>query len=99
MVIYSRGAKRIDVSNVDCDFYRFLEHDPQAVNMFFGQYMMDYSWPSTGCRHWSAAFEIYIRLVGMDDRRIQFGDRQYPELCWKAVLFPAGAFLLEEFVL
>jgi len=29
---------------LDCDFYRFLESDPNAVNEYMGEYMKQYSW-------------------------------------------------------
>lgn len=34
----------IDISKIDCDYYRFLAGDPQAVNEFRGEYMTQYSW-------------------------------------------------------
>jgi two-component SAPR family response regulator len=35
---------------VDCDYYRMLEGDMEAVNAFDGTYMPEYSWaePTTG---------------------------------------------------
>ena len=34
----------IHTSIVDCDYYRFLEGDVQAINSFTGQYLSAYSW-------------------------------------------------------
>ena len=44
IVIRRRGAVGIDTSLVDCDYYRFLKGDIQAVNSFCGEYMKQYSW-------------------------------------------------------
>ena len=29
---------------VDCDLYRFLEGDGEAVSAYYGEYMSQYSW-------------------------------------------------------
>ena len=29
---------------IDCDYYRMLEGDMDAVNSYRGEYMMEYSW-------------------------------------------------------
>lgn len=34
----------VDVSKVDCDYYRFLNGDSEAINSYTGEYMMNYSW-------------------------------------------------------
>ncbi len=34
----------IDPGKVDCDYYRFLKWDPDAVNHYTGEYMANYSW-------------------------------------------------------
>ena len=44
IVIRRRGSLGVDPSLVDCDYYRFLEGDSQAVNAFRGEYMKQYSW-------------------------------------------------------
>ena len=31
---------------IDCDLYRFLEGDEEAVNAYFGEYMSQYTWAS-----------------------------------------------------
>ena len=33
----------IDISKVDCDYYRFLEGDPGVTHAFNGKYMIQYS--------------------------------------------------------
>lgn len=44
IVIRRRDAIGIDSSLLDCDYYRFLKGDIQAVNAFRGEYMKQYSW-------------------------------------------------------
>jgi len=34
----------VDVSKIECDYYRFLEGDIVAVNSYMGEYMSNYSW-------------------------------------------------------
>ncbi|MBQ9086213.1 MAG: response regulator [Clostridia bacterium] len=40
----NRTSIMVDTSQVDCDFYRFLEGDVRVINSFTGQYMSSYSW-------------------------------------------------------
>ena len=44
IVIRRRGSVGVDPHLVDCDYYRFLKGDMQAVNSFQGEYMKQYSW-------------------------------------------------------
>ena len=39
-----RGQLRVNVQYLDCDLYRFLAGDLQAINSFRGEYMNSYSW-------------------------------------------------------
>ena len=34
----------IKTENLDCDYYRFLRSDPNAINEYMGEYMKQYSW-------------------------------------------------------
>lgn len=34
----------VDVSKIECDYYRFLDGDAVAVNSYMGEYMTNYSW-------------------------------------------------------
>ena len=34
----------LDTKKVDCDYYRFLKGDIDAINTFHGEYMSNYSW-------------------------------------------------------
>lgn len=42
--IYSRNSFSIDVSKVECDYYKYLEYDSAAINSYMGEYMKQYSW-------------------------------------------------------
>ena len=35
----------IDVSKIDCDAYEYKNNNPDAIRMYRGEYMMQYSWP------------------------------------------------------
>ena len=35
----------IDVTKVDCDAYEYKRNNPDAIRMYRGEYMMQYSWP------------------------------------------------------
>ena len=37
---------RVRMEMIDCDLYRFLEGDEEAVNAYFGEYMSQYTWAS-----------------------------------------------------
>lgn len=45
IIIKQRNAIALDCSKVECDYYRFLQGDPTAVNLYHGEYMSQYSWP------------------------------------------------------
>jgi len=44
IVIRRRDTIGIDPTFLDCDYYRFLKGDIQAINAFHGEYMKQYSW-------------------------------------------------------
>ena len=35
---------RVIPEKFDCDYYRFLQGDPVAINIFQNDYMVSYSW-------------------------------------------------------
>ena len=51
IVIRRRGSIGIDSTCLDCDYYRFLKGDIQAVNAFRGEYMKQYSWAESTLGH------------------------------------------------
>ena len=44
VLIRSRNTISINYRLIDCDYYRFLKHDLQAVNQYQGEYISQYSW-------------------------------------------------------
>lgn len=44
LLVSADGEYRIDPAKVDCDYYQFLEGNPQAIEKFHGDYMSEYSW-------------------------------------------------------
>ena len=43
--IKRHNACSIDVSKVDCDAYEYRKGNPDAIRMYRGEYMYQYSWP------------------------------------------------------
>lgn len=44
VVVRRYNSLAVDVSKIDCDYYRFLRWDAAAVNEYTGEYMANYSW-------------------------------------------------------
>jgi two-component SAPR family response regulator len=44
LILKNRQGILVNTKIVDCDYFRFLEGDPRAINSFTGQYMSAYSW-------------------------------------------------------
>lgn len=42
--VSSRNLFAIDPDKLDCDYYRYLEHDPEAVKAYYGEYIKQFSW-------------------------------------------------------
>lgn len=42
--ISKRNQYAIDPARLECDYYRYLENDPQAQGIYHGEYMKQYSW-------------------------------------------------------
>lgn len=45
IVIFQKRGRSIDKSKVECDYFQYLDGDPEAVHAFRGEYMTNYSWP------------------------------------------------------
>ena len=43
--VKSHNGYSIDVDKVDCDAYEYKKGNPNAVRMYRGEYMIQYSWP------------------------------------------------------
>lgn len=46
LLILQKGTLRIDPEQLDCDLYRFIRGDVDAINAYRGEYMNAYSWAS-----------------------------------------------------
>jgi len=44
VLMRSRNSIAVLPEAIDCDFYRYLDMDPAAVNLYRGEYMTQYSW-------------------------------------------------------
>ena len=44
IVIKRYNHLSVDTSKIDCDYYKFLSGDREAINSYTGEYMMNYSW-------------------------------------------------------
>lgn len=44
ILIRKRDRIGLNAEKIDCDYYRFLKGDVQAINEFHGEYMNQYSW-------------------------------------------------------
>lgn len=44
IIIKKHNSISLDVSRVDCDYYRFLKGDITAINAYMGEFMSNYSW-------------------------------------------------------
>lgn len=44
ILVKSRNSFAVDCEKIDCDLYRFLRQEPDAINAYMGEYMMQYTW-------------------------------------------------------
>lgn len=44
LLVRKSGVLALQAEQLDCDYYRLLQGDPQAVNAYGGEYMSQYSW-------------------------------------------------------
>lgn len=51
VVIKKRDTISVDVMQLDCDYYRFLNRDSEAVNSYSGAFMSQYSWAQSMVAH------------------------------------------------
>ena len=43
-VAMRRNQYAVVPEKIDCDYYRFLKRDANAVNLYHGEFMKQYSW-------------------------------------------------------
>ena len=51
VLVGKRNQYAVDPTKLDCDYYRYLEGDEQAVNAYLGEYMKQYSWAESFMSH------------------------------------------------
>ncbi len=44
IIVKQRNSISVNVTKVNCDYYRFLKGDAAAVNAYMGEFMSNYSW-------------------------------------------------------
>lgn len=44
VLIKTRNSFAVNTDNVECDYYKYLNGEPNALNSYSGEYMMQYSW-------------------------------------------------------
>jgi len=44
VVVRKRNSLAVDPKKIDCDYYRLLDKEPDAVDLYTGEYMENYSW-------------------------------------------------------
>ena len=49
VLVSEPGSYAIDISRVNCDYYRLLDGDENAGRAFMGEYMRQYSWAEETC--------------------------------------------------
>lgn len=47
VLLHSRDNYSVNISKLDCDYYRYLDGEPEARKMFNGEFMQQYSWAET----------------------------------------------------
>ncbi len=44
LIIKKYNSLSVDISKLDCDYYKFLQYDTNAVNSYTGEFMSNYTW-------------------------------------------------------
>ncbi len=44
MVIKKHNEIAVNVNRIDCDYYHYMDKDPEAQHLFMGEYMKQYTW-------------------------------------------------------
>ena len=58
VIIKKFNSLAVDTTKVDCDYYRFLQWDIDAVNRYSGEYMSNYSWAEFMAGHLDRTFSL-----------------------------------------
>ena len=57
VIIKNYNSMSIDVNKIDCDYYRYLEKDPDLTRKYTGEYMTNYTWAEFRPEYLDAAFD------------------------------------------
>ena len=49
ILISEKNGYAVDINQIDCDYYKFLNGDETAIKNFLGEYMANYSWAEVTC--------------------------------------------------
>ena len=66
VIIKTYNSIAVDMIKLDCDFYRFLAWDPEAVNAYSGEYMANYGWAEFMSATWTARCADGISVLSAD---------------------------------
>ena len=44
VLVTKRNSFAVDISKIECDYYKYLEGDVAAINSYCGEYMSQFSW-------------------------------------------------------
>lgn len=65
ILLSGRNQKSVNIQTFDCDYYRLLNGEEQAIEAFRGEYMTDYSWSASTAAHCAAIQKKYARIHGL----------------------------------
>lgn len=51
ILLHQNSSYAVDMDQIECDFYRYLEGDKEAIHKFTGEYMTRYSWAEPTCAY------------------------------------------------
>ncbi len=63
ILIKSYNSIAIDPNKIDCDYYRFLNGDAQAINSYHGDFLPDYEWAEFSVAHLDSRKAAAIETV------------------------------------
>ena len=59
ILIRSYNKLSIDTTKIDCDYYRFLEGNVQAINSYHGEFLPNYSWAEFSAAELSGKLNLW----------------------------------------
>lgn len=51
VLLHLNSSYAVDMEQIECDYYRYLEGDKEAVQKFTGEYMSRYNWAEPTCAY------------------------------------------------